>query len=162
FGEVERSSGTSAWRARVAATLIVACTLAAYSNSFHVPFSGLDDKQSIRDNPHIRHLLPLSEAMSLPMWSSGSGDNEDKRPAIARRPVLSASFALTYRLFGLDPRPYHALNLAIHVLAGLCLFGIVRRTLRRVRGPDDSDASATWVALLAALIWLLHPLQTES
>ena len=52
---------------------------------------------------------------------------------------------------------YHALNLAIHVVAGLTLFGIVRRTLARRAG-----AVASSIAFSAALLWTLHPLQTES
>jgi len=76
---------------------------------------------------------------------------------------------------------YHALNLMIHVLAGLTLFGIVRRTLglvgrvipnpplsvsdpsdRRVKDNAPYLANATLLAFFAALLWTLHPLQTES
>jgi hypothetical protein len=49
------------------------------------------------------------------------------------------------------------LNLAIHVLAGLTLFGIVRRALAAQKVPE-----ATLLALAAAFLWTLHPLQTES
>ena len=48
-------------------------------------------------------------------------------------------------------------NLAIHYLAGLALFGIVRRTLARRKDP-----AAALIAFSAALVWALHPLQTES
>jgi tetratricopeptide (TPR) repeat protein len=52
---------------------------------------------------------------------------------------------------------YHVVNIAIHLLAGLTLFGIVRRTLRRM-----GDADALLVAWLAAALWTVHPVQTES
>jgi len=60
-------------------------------------------------------------------------------------------------LGGLDVRGYHAFNLIVHLLAGLTLFGIVRRTLER-RGHTQSVALA-WVI---AVIWTVHPLLTES
>jgi protein O-mannosyl-transferase len=52
---------------------------------------------------------------------------------------------------------YHALNLAIHVMAGLTLFGIVRRTLATRAAPRPLLA-----AFCVALLWELHPLLTES
>ena len=51
----------------------------------------------------------------------------------------------------------------VHLLAALALFGIVRRTLTvpALKGRFDPKA-ATAIAFSAALIWLLHPLQTEA
>ncbi len=45
------------------------------------------------------------------------------------RPVVDLTFALNYSLGGMDVGGYHLLNLAIHLLAALTLFGVVRRTL---------------------------------
>ncbi len=73
------------------------------------------------------------------------------------RPVLNLSFAVNYAISGTAVWSYHALNLAIHILAGLTLFGIVRRTLVRRASP-----AAPVIASSAALLWTLHPLQTES
>jgi tetratricopeptide (TPR) repeat protein len=147
-------------RTFIAAALIILCALAAYSNSFTDLFLGLDGKQSIRDNPHIRRLWPLSEALSLPTW--GSAINPEQHPTVAYRPAFSLVLALTYHFFGLKPRAFHGVNLAIHIAAALVLFGIVRRTLRRRQSAGRGDARSTWLALAAALIWLVHPLQTES
>jgi tetratricopeptide (TPR) repeat protein len=55
---------------------------------------------------------------------------------------------------------YHLLNLAIHLLAALALFGIIRRTLRD-RVPRYRE-QATGLATAAALLWVVHPLMTES
>jgi tetratricopeptide (TPR) repeat protein len=57
---------------------------------------------------------------------------------------------------------YHAFNLAVHVLAGLTLYGIVRRTLARPRLRERFGAAAEWAALAVAVIWTVHPLQTEA
>ncbi|HEY5079078.1 MAG TPA: tetratricopeptide repeat protein, partial [Opitutaceae bacterium] len=76
---------------------------------------------------------------------------------VAGRPVLNLSLALNYAISGTGVWSYHAFNLAIHVLAGLALLGILRRTLA-LRG----DPRATAIALSVALLWTLHPLLTES
>jgi tetratricopeptide (TPR) repeat protein len=70
---------------------------------------------------------------------------------VSGRPVLNLSLALNHALSGYSPWSYHAVNLLIHILAGLALFGIVRRTLRQTR-----------VALAVALIWVVHPLATSA
>ena len=62
----------------------------------------------------------------------------------------------------MQPWGYHALNLAIPILAGLVLFGIVRRTLLRPIMAERFGEQATPLALAIALIWTVHPLQTEA
>ena len=57
---------------------------------------------------------------------------------------------------------YHAGNLLIHLLAALTLFGIVRRTLLLPALRQRFGGASTGLAAAAALIWALHPLQTES
>jgi len=134
----------------VAAALIAVAITAAYSDSFGGPFI-FDDVNSIPDNPHIRHLWPISEAIKAPAQET-----------VAGRPVLSLSLSLTYAVWGLNVVGYHAVNLAIHVLAALTLFGIVRRTLS---GPRLAERFASWAtafALAVALCWGLHPLNTQA
>jgi hypothetical protein len=97
--------------------IIAAAGVLAYSNSFSVPFL-LDDDASIRDNRHIRHLWPLSDVIQPPHQAS-------------MRPVVNVSLAVDYALHDYDVRGYHVFNLAVHVLAALVLFGVVRRTLER-------------------------------
>jgi len=130
--------------------LIIAAGVWAYHNSLHGPFI-FDDAPSISDNPHIRHLWPLSAAMSAPPYSTVDG-----------RPVVCLTLALNYALGGLDVWGYHAFNLSVHVLSALVLFGILRRTLddEELRHRFGGD-TAVWLAAVIALIWEVHPLQTE-
>jgi hypothetical protein len=48
------------------------------------------------------------------------------------------------------------------MLAGLVLFGVVRRTLLTVRLRDRFGSAAAPLAFAVAAIWLAHPLQTSS
>ena len=143
-------AGSPSLRIVIAGGIIIFAAVAVYHNCFTVPFL-LDDVESIAQNSTIRHLWPIWQALSPSAASMVGG-----------RPVVNLSFALNYALGGLVPWGYHVLNLAIHILAGLTLFGVVRRTLvqpaLRVRfGPS----AARW-ALAVAVLWTVHPLQTET
>ncbi len=129
---------------------IILAGVLAYANSLGGPFL-LDDQGAIVENFSIRRLSSLSVVLSPPRQSS-----------VAGRPVANLTFALNYAIGGLATRGYHVVNLVIHLLAGLVLFGIVRRTLESQRLREPYGAGATGLAAAAALLWVVHPLQTES
>jgi len=132
-----------------AALIIVLAGLAAYGNSIHGVFL-LDDRASIVENSTIQH--GWLGALNTPTGGETT----------AGRPLVNLSLALNYRAGGLSVGGYHAFNLAVHLLAGLALFGLVRRTLELPKLRERFGAQAFSVALVAALLWTLHPLQTES
>jgi hypothetical protein len=133
-----------------AAALILLLGVAAYANSLSGAFV-FDDLPTIVDNPTIRHLWPLGPVFHPPAATTATG-----------RPLLNLSFALNYAIGGTEVRGYHVLNVSIHLLAGLTLFGCIRRTLRRMGSAGWATADPTWLALAAAGIWVVHPLATES
>lgn len=127
------------------ALVVIGCL--AYSNSFSVPFL-FDDLDAIPENPTLRG---FPEVLSPPVETTVYG-----------RPVLNVSFALNYALSGVRVWSYHAANLLIHLAAGLALFGIVRRTLLTPRLAETFGQAAAPLAAVAAGLWLVHPVQTES
>jgi tetratricopeptide (TPR) repeat protein len=140
-------------RSTLLLVLVLAATTAlTYSNAFSSPFV-MDDQSAVTDNLTIRSLRPLARVLSGPIQSSTAG-----------RPLINLSFAVNYAADGLNTTGYHAVNLLLHILAGLTLFGIVRRTLVNAsQRPDLQNLSkfADLFAFSCALIWLLHPLQSE-
>ena len=140
-------------RTNYAIGLVLLAGMVAYFNSLEGVFV-FDSIYSIRDNPHIRTLWPLSEAMSLPLINGDA--------SVSRRPLLSLSFALNQYLLGPEPWGYHVGNLSIHLAAGLLLFGILRRTLNTDPFRATYGGRAEGLAMVVALIWVVHPLQTES
>jgi len=78
----------------------------------------------------------------------------------SRRPLLYLSVAFNYALGGLNTFGYHLFNLVVHILAGLALFALVRRTWLVERGKD-AWREATGIGLAIATVWLVHPLQTQ-
>ena len=156
---VSRANG---WRVVPIAAAIVVLTAAVYYNSLGGPFL-FDDEPSIIDNPTIRDLGAIGTVLSPPRGGF----------TVSGRPVVNLFLAINFAMSGMQVRGYHLMNLAIHLLAGLTLFGIVRRTLLlpSMRGAmlSSSEASranvepmAPYLAGATALLWMVHPLQTES
>jgi tetratricopeptide (TPR) repeat protein len=140
-----RSSGAASGGAIALASAILALVaVACYHNSF-VGAWVFDDHVGIVTNQNIRHLWPL--------WAPMIG---------TVRPLVAWSFAMNYALGGVNTWGYHAVNLAIHLAAALVLFGIVRRTLSSGRLAARFGGAAWGLALAVALLWLVHPLQTQS
>jgi protein O-mannosyl-transferase len=138
----------AAW---LAVCLIALATAAAYANSLGGPFI-FDDFASIPENPTIRDLGRIVQVLSPPPHGE----------TVSGRPLLNLSFALDYALDGTNVRVYHATNLAIHVMAALLLFGVLRRTFLLPKLRERWGQIATLTAFAVALFWAVHPLQTES
>lgn len=134
-------------RYRVAVLLV--CGVIVYLNAMPAPFI-LDDTTAILRNQTIRSLWPPSVPLSPPPDTP-----------VTRRPIVNVTLAANYALGGLDPRGYRAANLAIHLLVALVLFGIVRRTLRLPGLAPVFASTPDAIAFIAALLWILHPLNSE-
>ena len=133
-----------------AAALILLAGLTAYSNSFSGVFV-FDDEPALAQNPNVRSLWPLTTAMSAPADTTLSG-----------RPVAALSFAVDRALSDDALFIDHAANLVIHLAAALLLFGVTRRTLMTPPLRDRFSSAATTLALIVALIFVVHPIQTGS
>ena len=131
--------------------LVIAAGLLVYRNSFNDSFFR-DDFGSILDNTTIRHLWPIGHILLSVHGGS----------TVAGRPLINLSLAINYALGGYHVWGYHALNLTVHILAGLTLLGVVRRTLLRPPWRDRFGAAADELALAIAVLWTVHPLQTDS
>jgi Flp pilus assembly protein TadD len=157
--------------------LVVLALAAAAGWAYSTSFAGVfifDDKPAIVDNPNIRTLWPLTRALSAP-----------REVAVSARPVASLTLAINYALAPADARDvmtpggpgapdgtadrflrnvwgYHFMNLALHVLTGLALFGVVRRTLLTAPLAPRFGPAATALAFAVTLLWLLHPLLTDA
>ena len=123
----------------LAAAVVAAATVGAYSGTLHAPFV-YDDQAWITGHP---------------VAGGAAG-------AATGRPLLAFSFALNRAAGGLGPVGYHLANIAIHVCAALVLLGIVRRTLALMPASFPAAADRLLPAFAAALLWALHPVNTEA
>lgn len=140
----DRSGNAFPWH-RWAPWLLLIVGVATFANSIENPFI-FDDRLPIEKSEYIKHLWPLG----APNQSAPAG-----------RPVIMLSLAINYAIGGLDPRGYHVFNIGVHILAAMTLFGVVRRTLEGEGLRDRFGRSAGPIALACALLWMVHPIQTE-
>ena len=134
----------------LAAAIIALAAVVAYYNSFAGVFV-FDDYKWIVNNTNIWHLWPISRVLFPP-----------NAVLLRGRPVVGLTLAVNYALGGANVWGYHAVNLAIHILAAWTLLGVVRRTLTLPQFRRRFASAATPLALVVALLWTVHPLQTES
>lgn len=129
--------------------MLVGAVALAYANTLAVPYL-FDDFLSIQDNVTIRHWLTA--------FFPPAGDGI----TVSGRPLLNFTFALNYAISGGRVWSYHVGNLLIHAFAVGALFALVRGTLQSPRLAAGCGGDATWIAGAIALLWGLHPLQTEA
>ena len=147
--------------------LIAIIGLAAYSNTFDVPFQ-FDDFNNIPDNPIIKDLGNFISSLSGYQYNP-------------RRYIGYLTLALNYRFGGHDVTWYHAVNIAIHILNGLLVYFLVALTFRTpyFRGPGAGNQGLgtsnqvgpvpgtqypvpDFIALFSALLFVSHPIQTQA
>lgn len=110
-----------------------------------------DDLPSIVSNETIRTLWALPGALAPPLETPMAG-----------RPIVNLSLAINFALGGLHVEGYHWWNIGVHVICAVLLYAIVRRTLSGRRLGSLFGNGARVPALMAALIWMSHPMQTEA
>ncbi len=121
-----------------------------YLPSLDHPFI-FDDYDSIIENEVVRGEWPLIRAFVDPPPGPTAG-----------RPVVCLSFVLNRVIGDLSESGYRFFNIVLHVCCSLLLYGLIRRSLERTSAGRFKDVAGQRLAGIASLIWLLHPLQTES
>jgi tetratricopeptide (TPR) repeat protein len=101
------------------------------------------------DHPHIVNNPALHEVMP------------NLRQVIQPRGLVSLTLAINYAIEGREPRGFHLVNIAFHLLAGLALYGLAWRTLHLSK-LAATLTQARLVGAALALLWLVHPLQTQA
>lgn len=117
--------------------LLAALAGIGYANSLPNGFVR-DDTGLAASNPQVSSLHELQWMLRTGGW-------------LTYRPLRTASYAIDYALFGLNPAGFRTSNILYHFLNGALLFAIFRALLRQSRP-----------ALLAAVLFIVHPVQTES
>ncbi len=126
--------------------IICLAGILVYSNTFQSSFH-FDDESSIVNNPAIRHLEDLKGIFGYS----------------ATRFVTYLSFAINYKFGGMGVVGYHVVNLLIHLLSGLMVWLMTRQILETPVMVNTGQYRARWLLpLFAALLFVVHPLQTQS
>jgi len=122
--------------------------LACYANSFQNAFQ-FDDMYFIVNNPAIRHLSDVKK-----IWCA--------LPHPVRF-VPFYSFATNYHFHQYDVFGYHMVNFAIHIINAWLVYLLVNLLFCTPRLKDSLLVKfKVSLALMAALIFVAHPLQTQA
>jgi tetratricopeptide (TPR) repeat protein len=114
--------------------LLIVAVILAYQQVWHFGFIW-DDDQHLTQNPCIIGPLGLKE-----IWTT----------AAARIcPLVLSNFWLQHQLWGLEPLPYHLMNVGFHAASAVVLW----KVLKHLQMPG---------AWLGAALWALHPVQVET
>jgi tetratricopeptide (TPR) repeat protein len=138
--------------------LAVVCSI-VYSNTLNSSWH-LDDFPNIVNNPLI-HISDLSVS-SLLRSSNLFMDQNAFYSGIPYRPVAFLSFALNWYAGGNQVTGYHIVNILIHILCAGCLYFLLLSLFEspRLTGCFQDDENS--IALLAAILWAVHPIQTQA
>jgi tetratricopeptide (TPR) repeat protein len=160
----ERAAGAAKGRFPVAwgALILILATLVVYARSATFDFVHWDDHIHVYQNPYVN---ALSTANLKHLWSTPY--EELYIPLsytvyaviehFARLPHFDKSITIVPT--AINPHPFHAANVAFHVLNVLLVFALLRKLLS-VRGVPP--AATTGPALAGTLVFALHPIQVES
>ena len=145
-----------------AVLLVIIAGTIVYSNTFQVPFV-LDDQSSIVNNIAIQKPDNVFHAYKLGL------------KFLRNRLVVFLTFALNYHFGGLNVTGYHVVNLLIHLVTAILAYALLRLTFRTpyfqaeesgLEPPKTFYSSLltpyNFIPLFGALLFVVHPLQTQS
>ena len=119
--------------------VLIVLTVIVYANSLHGMFI-FDDQQIILQNPRLMNVHTLNDAFAI-----GAG----------WRQLLFLTYGLNYYWSGLDTVSYHLLNVLLHVVNVLLVYGIILVALR-------DDTRARFAAFAGAAVFAVHTLFSAS
>ncbi|HZV70379.1 MAG TPA: tetratricopeptide repeat protein [Saprospiraceae bacterium] len=129
--------GTANWKIPALLAGIVLLSFVIYLPVLHNSFLAWDDTYYIRDN-NLIYSLNLRDIFSNNVMGN-------------YHPITVLLLAIEYQLFELSEPGYHAVNLALHLLNVIFVFYSVLLLCKR-----------SGVALIAALLFGIHPIHVES
>ncbi len=130
--------------------LVALVGIAAFAGAIAGPWI-LDDHDLIQLNPYIHSFHYWRHWLISEMWDVGPDAGAAPRTHYYR-PLATASYALDWAIGHGSPVVFHVTNLVWEAAAGLLAFFTLERWLKNAWLP----------ALLAALVFVVHPTKAES
>lgn len=142
-------------RNRNAFFLILIFTAIVYSNSFSASWH-FDDFPNIVTNRGI-HISDIGMG-SITKALHANPINNSK----LIRPVAYLSFAINWYFGKHHVFGYHLINLAIHIIVAFVLFLSILTLLRSPNVSVAYKGDEYFIALLASVLWSIHPIQVQA
>ncbi|HCZ12310.1 MAG TPA: hypothetical protein DHV16_08695 [Nitrospiraceae bacterium] len=147
--------------------LIIILGFLVYSNTFNVPFI-FDDGVNIVENPVIKDSQYFKGNAKVYNSTAYKGVKD----FFGTRYIGYLSFAINYRLHGLDVFGYHVVNISIHIINAMLVYWLIALSFKtpffKSNMPEsDSEQgnnrkNAGIIALFSSLLFAAHPIQTQA
>ncbi|MBL4588321.1 tetratricopeptide repeat protein [Candidatus Babeliales bacterium] len=122
---------------------ITILTIVFYHPSLVYPFQ-FDDLANITKKFDIRFFDPYKQIMCNSRWL---GEWLNK---------------LNYQVGGFNPWYYRVCNVSIHIITGFLVFMFIYAICKKSEENSLLQKRATWIAQLTMVLFLLHPVQTQT
>lgn len=129
--------------------VLVGVCFVVFSNAYDHVYN-LDSTYGIEGNSYVRSLENVPLFFTDPLTLTSLRANGEYRP------VLQTTFALNYAISGYQMWSWHLVQILLHAICVLGLYGLCRRILLRFHA-DESRFLHQHGPLLAALIFAVHP-----
>ncbi len=129
----------------IAFGVIAVMILIVYSNTFTASFH-FDDNPAIVENATIKRVT-MDNIIDI---------------LKGNRPVVYLSLMLNYQLGGMNVVGYHIFNIAVHVGNSFLIYLLIMKTLSLPIFTVKYQEKARRIALFTALLFAVHPIQTEA
>jgi tetratricopeptide (TPR) repeat protein len=120
--------------------ILLFATFALFLNTLGHNFTNRDDDQYITGNPLIKD---GSMQGFLNLFTTPYSWNY--------HPLTALSNWIEYKFWGMNPKPFHFFNILLHVFNTLLVYRFILALRKN-----------TWIALLVASLFALHPMHVES
>jgi hypothetical protein len=141
----------------LAAVLLLLVIFLIYSNTFNAAWQ-MDDHPNITDNERL-HITELNRDNILRSLFANPRASKYKE---LYRPAACLSFGLNW-FFGRDHVfGYHLVNIIIHFSAAYLLYLTIMVLFETPRLKNHFRGRTHTIALLAAMLWAIHPIQTQA
>jgi protein O-mannosyl-transferase len=149
FGAVELEGNSKSLKLIWLCIFISVFVAILYINSLGNQFTNWDDGM-IYQNPQVRHLdwTGIKKIFTLEQGNT-------------YQPIRMLSYAIDYKIWGLNPLGYHITNILFYILTCIMVFFTLRllsAELRKEASPDSYER----VAIFGTLLFAAHPVHVEA
>jgi protein O-mannosyl-transferase len=126
--------------------IIIGGVIVVFGQTQKFDFTNYDDDQLIVNQaPFLSNPGNIIDAFKRDVF------NNPDQPIIFYRPLLTLSFMLDYQISGLTPSAFHLSNVLVHLLCSILVYALCYSLIKN-----------KIISLIGALIFSLHPVQTET
>ncbi|MBU0579497.1 hypothetical protein KKE34_00450 [Patescibacteria group bacterium] len=140
--------------------ILVVVGLVVFANSLPNNFVW-DDEEQVVNNTLVHSLK------NLPYFFSGSTFNTGGASGLSGmyyKPLMTVAFATMHGLFGPRAMGFHAVQIGLHILNAILVYLFFKELYGRLSFKKNkiSTQLTSWLALLGAVVFLIHPLNVET